>query len=76
MLTYYLDNQDYMTLSIDSKSTTPINIEIVNWKARTYSWNIYSKDNCEFKVTGLIPNTSYKLSINCTPVERFHLSRV
>lgn len=63
-LTYYPDNQDYMTLSIDSKSTTPINIEIVNWKARTYLWKIYSKDNCEFKVTGLTPNANYKLSIN------------
>ncbi|WP_197027665.1 hypothetical protein [Prevotella sp. 10(H)] len=63
-LIFYPENKEEMTLVINSQSDTPVNMEITNWKAKTYSWKISSTDNYGFKMTGLRPDGNYRISID------------
>lgn len=61
-LIFYPDNQETMTLVINGKTNAPVDLEIVNWKTKIYSWKIASQDNYEFRLTGLKPGKNYKYS--------------
>lgn len=61
-LTYYPDNREAMTLSVQAGSDRPIDLEISQWKDRSYCWKIASTDHYEFQLTGLEPSRAYKVS--------------
>lgn len=63
-LVFFPNNKDSMTLTIVAKSSTPINIEIMDWESDKYSWKISSLDNYKFRLTGLNPGLIYTYSIN------------
>ncbi|MET6997783.1 alpha-L-rhamnosidase C-terminal domain-containing protein [Chitinophaga defluvii] len=63
-LIYYPDNKEIIQLAIDAASNRPIKIAINNWEADHYSWKITSTDSYKFNITGLIPGTQYRLSVN------------
>ena len=63
-LTFYPDNQEYMTLTVQAGTGSPVNLEIKDWKTAAYSWTVASADNYTFKMTGLSPDTSYEISVN------------
>ena len=63
-LTFYPDNQEYMTLVIQADTDNPVNLEIKDWKAEAYSWTVASADNYTFNITGLSPDTTYEISVN------------
>ncbi|MDR2036487.1 MAG: hypothetical protein LBQ60_01040 [Bacteroidales bacterium] len=53
-----------MTLTISSASQNPIDMEVVEWKAKRYSWKITSQDQYGFRIKGLQPGRNYQYSIN------------
>lgn len=63
-LTFYPDNKENMLLVVKADSKKPINMEINNWKKDEYSWTAASPNKYEFTLTGLIPDSKYKLLIN------------
>jgi len=63
-LIYYPDNKEAIKLVIEAASNGAINLEINHWAADNYSWTVTSVDSYKFNITGLMPGTSYQLSIN------------
>ncbi|WP_165021669.1 hypothetical protein [Dysgonomonas sp. ZJ279] len=63
-LTFYPENKENMLLVVKIDSKKPFHMEINNWEKDEYSWTTTSPNKYEFTLTGLIPDSKYKLLIN------------
>lgn len=61
VLNYYHQNENNVALQIQGPR---IDMEMHSWNADALSWTVTSRGNYTFIVKGLLPDTSYRLSIN------------
>jgi hypothetical protein len=71
MLLYYPGNRDTEELSVTSADALPPDAIISEWSDKMRSWKISSTGIYFFSVKKLVPDTSYKLSVNGKETELF-----
>ena len=72
ILLYYPNNQNSEELSVIRKDSLPINIKINEWGKNKRSWEVNSNGKYKFLISGLEPNSSYRLTVNGNRIKTYN----